>query len=113
CLAFCFSLNLGFRLDVLLCLPFIERFLSLTPLTRRLVLCWPQTVKELRKHSLTKPFFLCLRAAKVRPFLKLASTFFKYFSYLIQFSDYQYEKFSRTKVWEWIGHLIIYNTRPI
>ena len=35
CLASCFSLNLGFRLDVLLCLPFLERFLPLTPLSRR------------------------------------------------------------------------------
>ena len=83
CLAYCFSLNLGFRLDVLLCLP----FLKVPCLARRraaLVLCWPQTVKELRKLSLTKPFFLCLRAAKVRPFPKLAMIFLNIFQKILQ-----------------------------
>jgi hypothetical protein len=79
-----------------LCLPFLERFLPLTPLTRRLVLCWPQTVKELASLSLVfrTPRSLGKAGAKVLPFFELASTFFKYFSFILHLADNQREKSS-------------------
>ena len=58
------------------------------------VLCWPQTVKELASLSLVflTPRFLGKAGAKVRPFFELASTFFKYFSFILHLADNQEEK---------------------
>ena len=88
-------LNLGFRLDVLLCLPFLERFLSL----RRsrgagLVLASDCQRTRFPLPCLPCPSSLGKAGAKVRPFSKLASTFFKYFSFILHLADNQREKSS-------------------
>ena len=61
-----------------------------------LVLCWPQTFKELRSrsHPLFVPSSVPKAGAKVLPFSHSASTFFKYFSIILYLTVYQLEKFS-------------------
>ena len=79
-LLFVFTLNLGFRLDVLSGVPFLK-----VPIPRAApaaqVLCWPQTFKELPLPCLPRfyPSFFRKRIAKVRPFLILAIKNFNYF----------------------------------
>ena len=81
-LKFCL-LNLGFRLDVHPGgLPRVVPSRATPRGVRALLLCWPQTFKELYasvSNPSSNPSFLWKRIAKVRPFYKLASTFFNYF----------------------------------
>jgi hypothetical protein len=92
---FCSTLNLGFRLDVLFGVPSI-RFLASRRFATALVLCWPQTFKELALNSLHNPVFPSrLAGAKVQPFHKLATYFFKNFSFLFYLTDCQSENFSK------------------
>ncbi|MBQ6101455.1 MAG: hypothetical protein IJL04_04080, partial [Bacteroidales bacterium] len=82
-----FSLNLGFRLDVLFGVP------STGSLPRAahaaLVLCWPQTFKDLFASApLPLSSFLPKAGAKVLLFSESASSFFNFFqnySYVIEY----------------------------
>ena len=77
----CFSLNLGFRLDVLFGVP-SKRFLLPCGAPSPQVLCWTQTFKELQLLPLITfltTLFWAKRIAKVRQFLLLAIKNFNYF----------------------------------
>ena len=77
---FCFSLNLGFRLDVLLC-SFVKRFLASRRVPAALVLCWPQTVKELALPGSpsSRPLVPSESGCKSTAFLNTSNNFFQLF----------------------------------
>ena len=87
CLCLLFSLNLGFRLDVLFGVPSTGSLPRAAPAA--LVLCWPQTFKDLFASApLPLSSFLPKAGAKVLPFSELASSFFNFFqnySYVIEY----------------------------
>ena len=94
CLANCFSLNLGFRLDVLFGVPF-KGSLPRAASRRR----WSCAGLRLSMNfSLPfpslNPSLSGKAGAKVQPFSKLTSTFLTFFSKIFHLADLQWEKFS-------------------
>ncbi|MBQ4398805.1 MAG: hypothetical protein II829_04365, partial [Bacteroidales bacterium] len=80
CLASCFSLNLGFRLDVLLCLPFLERFLPLTPLSRRRSCAGLRLSKNCANQLTNQTLLPLFAGCKGTTFSETDNDIFKYFS---------------------------------
>ena len=80
CLAKFVSLNLGFRLDVLLCLPFLERFLSLTPLTRRRSCAGLRLSKNCANQLTNQTLLPLFAGCKGTTFSETGNDIFEYFS---------------------------------